>query len=238
MLIIQLDPHISLLSNTIETERDVEAQGLVSRVLPILLQTSFEFLGQPGALEENPDIVQGFFSCMESFSQHFISMVYQLPPEMFDALIQCSIVSLTLQERYSMVAGCSFISSIILKTFNDDKYLEAKMMLVERYGRKIMHGILCGLAGVAPRSVIPNLITLMLSLLTRCPTESRAWVREIIYADDFLITKAGPEAKEQFLSAVNSSSRSTKRIKDAANLFALVARGMEASGFGYAAPTM
>jgi Importin 13 repeat len=134
------------------------------------------------------------------FSQHFVSIFYQLPSGMFDVLIQCSIASLTLQERYSMVAGCSFLvssfssdlrpffglvvsqSSILLKTFNDDKLVEAKIMLVERYGRGIMHGILCGIAGVSPRSVIPNLIILMLSLLTRCPVESRAWMQEILYA--------------------------------------------------------
>lgn len=45
-----------------------------------------------------------------------------------------------------------------------------------------MHGILCGLAGVSPRSVIPNLVNLMLSLLTRCPAESRAWARDVLYA--------------------------------------------------------
>jgi hypothetical protein len=38
--------------------------------------------------------------------------------------------------------------------------------------------------------------------------------------------------------SVFSSSRGTKRIKDAANQFSLVARGMEASGFGYAASTL
>lgn len=44
-----------------------------------------------------------------------------------------------------------------------------------------MRGILCGLAGVAPRSVIQNLITLLVSLLTRVPGDSRIWARDVLF---------------------------------------------------------
>lgn len=49
------------------------------------------------------------------------------------------------------------------------------------FGRGIMHGILCGLAGVAPRSVIQNLITLLVWLLTKVPGDSRVWAREVLF---------------------------------------------------------
>ena len=73
---------------------------------------------------------------------------------------------------------------------------------------------------------------------------------------DFVQCKADHETKEKFLTALNqlsvvpissrlssseldglqrSSKGNTKRIKDAANQFALVARGFEGSGFGYGA---
>ena len=54
-----------------------------------------------------------------------------------------------------------------------------------------MHGILYGLGGVAPRSVIPNLVTLMLSLLTQCPADSRAWACEIFYVVRHVTSSAG-----------------------------------------------
>lgn len=44
-----------------------------------------------------------------------------------------------------------------------------------------MRGILCGLAGVAPRSVIQNLITLLVWLLTRVPGDSRVWARDVLF---------------------------------------------------------
>ena len=52
---------------------------------------------------------------------------------------------------------------------------------MSNFGRGIMHGVLCGLAGVAPRSVIPNLITLLVWLLTRVPGDSRIWVRDVLF---------------------------------------------------------
>ena len=52
---------------------------------------------------------------------------------------------------------------------------------MNNFGRGIMHGILCGLAGVAPRSVIQNLITLLVWLLTKVPGDSRAWAQDVIF---------------------------------------------------------
>ena len=52
---------------------------------------------------------------------------------------------------------------------------------MSNFGRGIMHGILCGLAGVAPRSVIQNLITLLVWLLTRVPGDSRIWARDVLF---------------------------------------------------------
>jgi hypothetical protein len=42
-------------------------------------------------------------------SYHFVSVFYQLPPESFDALVQCAISALSLQERYSLVAASTFL---------------------------------------------------------------------------------------------------------------------------------
>jgi hypothetical protein len=51
------------------------------------------------------------FSFWMQFANHFVASFYHLSPELFSSLMQCAIASLGLQERYSMVAGCSFIVS-------------------------------------------------------------------------------------------------------------------------------
>ena len=94
------------------------------------------------------------------------------------------------------------------------------------FGRGIMRGILCGLAGVAPRSVIQNLITLLVWLLTRVPGDSRIWARDVLFGvrcdtiplacahnicqtqNDLGQCKADNETKEKFLTAMNQLSRS------------------------------
>jgi len=94
------------------------------------------------------------------------------------------------------------------------------------FGCGIMHGILCGLAGVAPRSVIQNLITLLVWLLTRVPGDSRIWARDVLFGvrsetiqrpvlmskpttqNDLGQCKADNETKEKFLTAMNQLSRS------------------------------
>jgi len=93
------------------------------------------------------------------------------------------------------------------------------------FGRGIMRGILCGLAGVAPRSVIQNLITLLVWLLARVPGDSRIWARDVLFGvrgemvpwpaliythpqNDMGRCKADNETKEKFLTALSQLSRS------------------------------
>ena len=64
---------------------------------------------EPEGLLQNPDIVQEFFDFMEKCAQHFVSVLYQLPPGSFDALITCAITALSLQERYSLVSASKFL---------------------------------------------------------------------------------------------------------------------------------
>ena len=91
-----------------------------------------------------------------------------------------------------------------------------------------------------------------------CVVKKRLGLRSRIATlqNDFVQCKAENETKEKLLTALSqlsvvsvtsscpgseldcrqrSSKGSTKRVKDAANQFALVARGLEGSGFGYGA---
>lgn len=98
-------------------------------------------------------------------------------------------------------------------------------MLTGTFGREIMRGVLCGLAGVAPRSVIQNLVTLLVWLLTRLPGEGRIWARDVLFGvgfgetrshthtltdthlqNDFVQCKADNETKEKFLTALSQLS--------------------------------
>lgn len=156
------------------------------------------------------------------------------------------------------------------------------------HGRPLMRAILCGFAGTAPRSVTPNLIELLPTLLTRHPADSRSWISDIMFAVSIFfyqmifstfgcgtladISNRGTcrmilfrrrldqklrrsssrlyrggccicknshlvqshSLTHSFYCRGHNSARSMKRMRDAAQQFALVARGLEGSSFGYA----
>ncbi|KAI8996297.1 ARM repeat-containing protein [Trametes punicea] len=232
MLIIQLNPP-SLITTTFKSEPSAEALEIAQNVLQLLLQTSLNAFSQPGVMVSNPDIVQAFFGCMESFVHHFLPCFYRLPTDLFHALVLCAIGALSLQERYSLTSACTFLSSLINRTASNDDLAAAKAALAQTHGFQIMRAILFGFAGVAPRSAMPNLIELLSTMITRFPVESKQWMSDILFADDFYPCRATPEAKTKFIKTV-FGSRSLKRTREAAQQFTLVARGLEGSAFGYA----
>ncbi|TBU41864.1 ARM repeat-containing protein [Dichomitus squalens] len=236
MLIIQLNPP-SLVPTTFKSEPTSEASEVALKVLTILLRTSLSAFSQPGVMISNPDIVQAFFGLMESFVHHFLPIFYRLPPDLFNALIQCAISALSLQERYSLTSSCTFLSVIVNRTATNDELANAKTTFAEIHGIPIMRAVLFGFAGVAPRSAMPNLIEVLSTLITRYPTESKVWMTNILFADDFYPCRANVDAKNKFIKTV-FGSRSLKRTREAAQQFTLVARGLEGSSFGYATVSM
>ena len=114
----------------------------------------------------------------------------------------------------------AFQGTFINRTFSSDEVGEAKTILIQSHGRSIMRALLSGFAGVAPRSATPNLIELLSTLVSRFPAQCKTWMAEILFAvstciydeaglscqfqisqDDFVPSKAGPEAKEKFVKA-------------------------------------
>lgn len=53
-------------------------------------------------------------------AQHFAAAFYRLPTALFDALMQCTVTSLGLQERYSLVGACTFLVSRHSVRFDHD----------------------------------------------------------------------------------------------------------------------
>ncbi|KAF9228193.1 ARM repeat-containing protein [Gyrodon lividus] len=237
MLIIQLDPPTMFNTSTLKSPPNIEGMSVLSNVLPVLLQTSLSILGQQGAMESNPDIVQAFFGCMDTVAKHFIAIFYNLPPGALDALMYCAVSSLSLQERYSLVATCTFLETLIRRTAGSDDLGDASTILIQMHGRPILRAILWGFAGVAPRSATQNLIELLSMVASKYPAQTREWMNEILFADDFVRSKATPEAKRAFVKAV-IGSRSPKKTREAAQQFTLVARGLEGTSFGYASVSM
>ncbi|KAJ7321698.1 hypothetical protein DFH08DRAFT_383122 [Mycena albidolilacea] len=256
ILIAQLNPPPLILSS-LKTGPSEEAEACVRQAVGALVTAALGVLGAPGGMVENPVIVQEFFACMDRVAQDFTAAFCTLPDGAFDALIQCAISALALQERYSLVAACTFLGTLIHRvalyaplSAGELQLLQAHM--IRAHGRVIMRAVLCGFAGAAPRSVSANLLELLSSLVSRWDeravaeaegemraTETaksgggaRGWAASIVFGEDFIPSRAGHADKERFVQTV-VSSRSVKKTKEAANQFMMVAWGMEGSTFGY-----
>ncbi|KAG7094032.1 hypothetical protein E1B28_007654 [Marasmius oreades] len=213
--------------------QDEQAKAVVAGILPSILSTSLALLGSPGGMENNPDIVQEFFNCLDRVAQNMPSNLYFLLPGGLDALMQCAIRALTLQERYSLVAACSFLSTLIHRSYVHESLAPYRTQLVSTHGRAITEAVVSGLAGQAPRSATTNLIEMLSTLLTRCLSECRLWLNDVLFSENFIASKATKEDKERFMKAV-LGSRTLKKTREAAQQFTLVARGLEGTSFGYA----
>ncbi|KAF5368680.1 hypothetical protein D9757_010224 [Collybiopsis confluens] len=214
-------------------QTEEQAKQVVFGVLPAVLNAALAVFSTPGGMENNPDIVQEFFLCLDRVVQHFAGNFYLLPPGAFDALMQYSIRALALQERYSLVAACTFLSALINRSYTQPDLTPYREQFIATYGRSIMRAVLSGLAGQAPRTVGQNLIEMLSTMLSRCLEESKVWLREVLFDANFTPSKAKPEDKERFMKAI-LGSKSLKKTREAAQQFMLVARGLEGTGFGYA----
>ncbi|KAJ7820857.1 hypothetical protein B0H13DRAFT_2291922 [Mycena leptocephala] len=261
ILIQQLNPPPLIL--TLKSGPSEEAEACVREAVGGLVTAALGLLGAPGGMVEgrradaaqNPDIVQEFFACMDRVAQDFTAAFCALPDGAFDALMQCAISALALQERYSLVAAATFLGTLIHRValyapISPEQLQLLQAHLIRTHGRAIMRAVLCGFAGAAPRSVTNVLLELLAALVSRWDERAvgeaegemregrqpgsgaRGWVAGVVFAEDFFPSKAGQEAKERFVKTV-VSSRSVKKTKEAANQFTIVAWGLEGSAFGY-----
>ncbi|KAG6853078.1 hypothetical protein C0991_007008 [Blastosporella zonata] len=216
ILIAQLNPPPSLLLSSGASAKigpTPEAVTIVGTALPMLLEYSLNAMSPPGAMEANPDIVQEFFVYMDRTAQDFTRSFYTLPAGALDALMNCTITALSLQERYSLVQASNFICTLIQRSSIETTLVADKERLLQLHGRRIMKAVLEGFASVAPRSVMPNLIEILGTLLSRAGggigggggaggAVAATWIREILFADDFVTSKATKEVKETFATSI------------------------------------
>ncbi|KAI0051285.1 hypothetical protein FA95DRAFT_1676011 [Auriscalpium vulgare] len=232
ILVVQLNPP-ALASVALRATPSAETLDIVQNVTRALLDIALPVLGGAGYLEANPDVVQDFFHYMEKVAFQFVVVLYRLPRPLFNALVRCAVTALALQERYSLVSSSTFLSTLISRTHASGDLGDAKDVLVQTHGPAIMHAVLAGFAGVAPKSTVLNIVEVFSMLVMKYPAESRVWMSQILYGEEFVQSKAGPEAKAALVQAV-FGTRSLKKTKEAVQQFTIIARGQEGSSFGAA----
>ncbi|KAG8710072.1 hypothetical protein FRC11_004913, partial [Ceratobasidium sp. 423] len=233
LLVVQLDPPMW---PRLTKENDTEVQrrtGIVAQATSGLVGAGLAMLNSGAAMEANPDVAQDFFGYLTKVGGHFPKVILEMSGDIADGLFRITATALTLQERYSLVNACNFMTMFLRKTRNDGALLASADAQLRKQGAILMEALLLGIGGSAPRSTVPNLAELLSNLVSRVPNEARTWMGSLLMADNPTNAKIPATAREKFMKAV-LGTRSTKKTKEAANEYALVARGLEGSAFGYA----
>ncbi|KAF8742077.1 ARM repeat-containing protein, partial [Rhizoctonia solani] len=251
LLVVQLDPPMWPRLNK---ESDVEVQrrtGIVAQATSGLVAAGLTMLNSGAAMETNPDVAQDFFGYLTKVGGHFPRVILEMSGDIADGLFRITATALTLQERYSLVNACNFMTMFLRKTRNDSALVAPADAQLRKQGAILMEALLLGIGGSAPRSTVPNLAELLSNLVSRVPNEARTWMGSVLMADNPSNAKIPAAAREKFMKAVlgyvdtgfveeitadvaANRTRSAKKTKEAANEYALVARGLEGSAFGYA----
>ncbi|CAE6434915.1 unnamed protein product [Rhizoctonia solani] len=226
LLVVQLDPPMWPRLNK---ESDVEVQrrtGIVAQATSGLVGAGLTMLNSGAAMETNPDVAQDFFGYLTKVGGHFPKVILEMSGDIADGLFRITATALTLQERYSLVNACNFMTMFLRKTRNDGALIAPADAQLRKQGAILMEALLLGIGGSAPRSTVPNLAELLSNLVSRVPNEARTWMGSLLMADNPTNSKIPIAAREKFMKAV-LGTRSTKKTKEAANEYALVARGLE-----------
>jgi hypothetical protein len=93
------------------------------------------------------------------------------------------------------------------------------VVLTDAYGYKMLHAIIVGIAGLSPRTVMPNLTELLTNIVSKRRDQAKSWLYEILFKVRFYCSrhllplpisgqnelpggKAGNEEKKKLLDAV------------------------------------
>ena len=129
---------------------------------------------------------------------YFPSALFALPLAMFGSLMNTTVMALSLQERYSLVASCKFLVRFILHSralhsrflyqnallkqcFSGTRVEEADALMMH-HGRTILQALLYGVASVAPRSTLQNMSEILTQLSSKRTAEVKAWTNEILFS--------------------------------------------------------
>ncbi|ORX41250.1 armadillo-type protein [Kockovaella imperatae] len=186
------------------------------------------------SMRDHPDMVETWFKFCSAISTRFPGVLMRLPRDLLQIYVGIGVVGLSAQERFSLKATCDFFISLMASTKYPSPLEESTISLLQHFGSQMLRAILLSAGSEGPRSVIPNLAELLAAFVQRVPgIDVGTWMSEILAEDGFPDPRATDDAKER-LKDIVTRSRTTKKMREALNDFALVSRGLANTTYGNA----
>ncbi|ORZ07309.1 armadillo-type protein [Lobosporangium transversale] len=233
--VVDLEAHSNSINMPIKarTQAELESETVFTHFLSALVSRTMEGIQSMANMEESPDIVHSFFAVLSQFVRHAPLAFYSIPPEQTDNLMNFAIAGLALQERLALKATLLFLVEFVNQNHDYPALQQRVDALMTRIGPQMMRGILFGIGGHVPRSMVPQLNDTLYPLIGKYPQQCRNWMQSLLAEPGFPSKYADQASKEKFIKGI-MGTRSPKRFKDEVHQFSNKCRQLDGSVFGSA----
>ncbi|KAF8948597.1 hypothetical protein BGZ47_003861 [Haplosporangium gracile] len=223
-------------SNGVARQRgaaELENEAAFTHLLAAVVSRTMDGMQSMADMEEHPDVIHSFFAVLSQFVRHAPLAFYSIPSEQTENLMSFAIAGLALQERLALKATLLFLIEFVNQSFDFPELKQRVDELMARIGPQMMRGILIGVGGHVPRSMVPQLNDSLYPLIGKYPQECRNWLQALLAEPGFPSVHADQASKEKFIKGV-LQTRSPKRFKDGVHQFSNKCRQLDGSVFGSA----
>ncbi|KAK3829343.1 MAG: armadillo-type protein [Benniella sp.] len=212
---------------------ELENEAAFTRLLSTLVARTMDGIQSMINMEEHPDVVHSFFAVLSQFVRHAPLAFYSIPHEQTEGLMNLAIAGLALQERLALKATLHFLIEFVNQNYEHPALKQRVDDLLARIGPQMVRGILLGIGGHVPRSMVPQLSETLYPLIGKYPLECRRWMQTLLIEPSFPSKHADQASKEKFIKGI-TQARNPKRFKEEVHQFSNKCRQLDGSVFGSA----
>ncbi|OAQ30587.1 ARM repeat-containing protein [Linnemannia elongata AG-77] len=212
---------------------ELENEAAFTHLLAAVVSRTMDGMQSMADMEEHPDVIHSFFAVLSQFVRHAPLAFYSIPPEQTENLMSFAIAGLGLQERLALKATLLFLIEFVNQSFEFPVLKQRVDGLMARLGPQMMRGILIGVGGHVPRSMVPQLNDSLYPFIGKYPQECRSWIQALLAEPGFPSVHADQASKQKFINGI-LQTRSPKRFKEEVHQFSNKCRQLDGSVFGSA----
>ncbi|KAG0201423.1 hypothetical protein BGX28_005728 [Mortierella sp. GBA30] len=204
VVIVDVEGHSTSTTTLIRqrTVAELENESAFTQLLAIIISRTLDGMQSLGDMEENPDVIHSFFAALSQYVRHAPLAFYSIPPEQTERLMKFAIAGLALQERLALKATLLFLIEFVNQTFDYPELKHRVDGLMLRIGPEMMRGLLLGIGGHVPRSMVPQLNDSLYPLIGKYAEECRRWMQTLLAEPGFPSKHADQTSKEKFIKGV------------------------------------
>ncbi|KAF9928681.1 hypothetical protein FBU30_002202, partial [Linnemannia zychae] len=201
--VVDLDNHpVSNGAARHRSPAELENEAAFTHLLSAVVSRTLEGMKSMADIEDNPDVIHSFFAVLSQFVRHAPLAFYSIPPEQTESLMNFAIAGLALQERLALKATLLFLVEFVNQNYEYHELKQRVDGLLARIGLQMMRGILMGVGGHVPRSMVPQLNDSLYALIGKYPQECRTWMQALLAEPGFPSIHADQASKEKFVKGV------------------------------------